>query len=76
MGEAAAEQGPVLGPDGQPLDAAANANVANLVNLSKQQVGHKLQWGCKGVLQAYNPCDALQQGFGGGGGGNRVLPDM
>lgn len=39
VGEQANEQGAVLGPDGQPLDAAAGGNVANLVNLSKQKVG-------------------------------------
>jgi hypothetical protein len=37
-GEAAAnEQGGALGPDGQPLDGAGTS-VANLVNLTKQQV--------------------------------------
>lgn len=38
QGETATEQGAVLGPDGQPLDAAAAGNTASLAGLTKQQV--------------------------------------
>lgn len=38
-GESATEQGAMLGPDGQPLDAAAAGNTASLASLTKQQVG-------------------------------------
>lgn len=37
-GETATEQGAMLGPDGQPLDAAAAGNTASLASLTKQQV--------------------------------------
>lgn len=37
-GESATEQGAMLGPDGQPLDAAAAGNTASLASLTKQQV--------------------------------------
>lgn len=37
QGESASEQ-PMLGPDGQPLDAAAANNTASLASLTKQQV--------------------------------------
>jgi hypothetical protein len=32
------QQQPMLGPDGQPLDAAAGGNIASLATLTKQQV--------------------------------------
>jgi hypothetical protein len=42
------QQQPMLGPDGQPLDAAAGGNIASLATLTKQQVcelrGHHIHY--------------------------------
>lgn len=45
QGESVSEQ-PTLGPDGQPLDAAAGGNIASLASLTKQQVRQGSLAGC------------------------------